>query len=381
MIKANKQRQATFVRTVHEEHGAAERICKRVSNIKCRGTFILCIASTETSDVPGVSAAGRTPELRRFTPTADAELLVRGSVKSPVEIPRSPAGVIAPVVITRACAKLLNWDISVVNCGVFCPPAIDFIPAGATVAKCVSTGKAQSMQDVQLLLEKGLFLGDAIDDKVGYLVIGECVPGGTTTAEAVISACGYKVDGLCSGSLPTVDYRLRSQLVKEGLERAKLHIDVVRQNPLLAIAALGDPMQPFVAGLLLSASKRMPVILAGGSQMVAVHSLAQALSKAFYHKAKLPNSAVFTTKWIISDPYADVKRLAQILHVPLVCSSPDFSRSTHEGLRAYERGHIKEGVGAGAAMALANLNGKYAESQILTAVEEMYLQLITPASL
>jgi uncharacterized protein (TIGR00303 family) len=237
------------------------------------------------------------------------------------------------------------------------------------------------MQDVRLLFEKGLSLGNAIDDKTGYLVIGECVPGGTTTAEAVISACGYKADGLLSSSLPTVDYRLRTQLIKEGLEHAKLQIDAVRQDPLLAIAAVGDPMQPFVAGLLLSTSKRMPVILAGGSQMVVVHALAQALSKAVYHKAEFLSSAVFTTKWIISDPHADVKRLAEILHVPLVCSSPDFSRSTHEGLRAYERGHVKEGVGAGAAMALANLNGNYAESQILRAVEEMYLQLITPASL
>jgi NaMN:DMB phosphoribosyltransferase len=40
--------------------------------------FILILAGSQTAEVQGISSAGATPESRRYTAVADAELLLRG---------------------------------------------------------------------------------------------------------------------------------------------------------------------------------------------------------------------------------------------------------------------------------------------------------------
>jgi NaMN:DMB phosphoribosyltransferase len=48
--------------------------------------------------------------------------------------------------------------------------------------------------------------------------------------------------------------------------------------------------------------------------------------------------------------------------VPIVSMNLDFSRSPYEGLRYYERGYVKEGVGAGGTALIAHLlTGKSVE--------------------
>lgn len=360
-----------FVRIAHDQAGVAEVICQQLRGPTRRGKFVLCLGGTETSDVPGLSAAGKTPELRRLTPAADAECLILGRVVSVPEVPKSPAGVIAPVVITRACSRLLCWDITVVDCGTFQTPAIDKIQAGTATATCLSSGTALSRENVVRLFEQGLAFGTGIGPKFDYLVLGECVPGGTTTALAVLTACGFGVDGLLSGSVPDLDQNLRRKLVEEGLKRAQLGAAAVKQDPLLAVQALGDPMQPFAAGALIAASKRMPVILAGGSQMLALHALSRLIAQSKQTELSA-NVATFTTKWVVDDPRADVKKLSEVLNIPLVAACPDFLQSRHPGLQAYESGHVKEGVGAGAAMALASLSGQYSELEIMCAIDQTY---------
>jgi NaMN:DMB phosphoribosyltransferase len=187
---------SNFVRIAHDQAGVAAVICQQLRGSTRRGKFVLCLGGTETSDVPGLSAAGKTPELRRLTPAADAECLILGRVVSVPEVPKSPAGVIAPVVITRACSRLLGWDITVVDCGTFRPPAIDKIQAGTATARCLSSGDALSRESVLRLFEQGLAFGNGIGPEFDYLILGECVPGGTTTALAVLTACGFGVDGL-----------------------------------------------------------------------------------------------------------------------------------------------------------------------------------------
>jgi len=366
----------SFVRVTHDEDGIAEAMCNRIASGMRRGKFVLCLGGTASSDVPGLSAAGKTPELRRLTPAADAEALMLGRVVSIPELPRSPAGVVAPVVITRACAKLLNWQTSVVDCGTFRSPATDLYRAGDQPAACVSSGKALPAENVQRLFDRGVAYGEGVAKGCDYLVLAECVPGGTTTALAILTACGYDVDGLLSGSVPKIDQALRSTVVQEGLKRAALDAGQVRKNPLLAVQAVGDPMQPFVAGVLSSACRNLPVVLAGGSQMLAVHALARDIASA--NKSALPpNVVTMTTKWVVVDPYANLKKLSEILAVPLVSAWPDFLQSCHAGLRAYEDGNVKEGVGAGAAMAIAKLTTNCSEQEIMSAIDSVYDELST----
>ncbi|HNN61871.1 MAG TPA: hypothetical protein PKH78_02465, partial [Candidatus Obscuribacter sp.] len=66
--------------------------------------FHLVLGGTELSDLPGLSAAGATPEDRRKTPALDADALRRSlSHKEKVRLPASPAGITSPVVLTKAC--------------------------------------------------------------------------------------------------------------------------------------------------------------------------------------------------------------------------------------------------------------------------------------
>ena len=48
--------------------------------------FALTISHTETCTIPGITIAGATPELAKYTPAADAEFLRYGKCKSIAEI-------------------------------------------------------------------------------------------------------------------------------------------------------------------------------------------------------------------------------------------------------------------------------------------------------
>lgn len=353
-----------------------------------RGCFLLAIGSTESSDVPGISAAGATAEMRRMTPAFDAEALVLGRTSSGERVPVSPTGIVSPVVVTRAALGFLDCDTVVVNCGSFVAPAVGCITAGTTVARCLSTGQALEHSHVERLFRCGFESGLELRDRYEYLVVGECVPGGTTTALAVLKGLGYDADRLLSSSLPEANHQLRERLVNQGLERAGLYRDGCRVNrtreilPLEAVAACGDPMQPFVAGLALSASATVPVILAGGSQMLAVWALISEIAYRDGMDLVSRSLAVITTKWVAFDRSAGIRRLAELVAAPFAASCPSFAKSRHSGLRAYEDGHVKEGVGAGGAMAAAYLIGNADPDSLVEAVDASYDQLVlamTPA--
>jgi NaMN:DMB phosphoribosyltransferase len=53
---------------------------------------------------------------------------------------------------------------------------------------------------------------------------------------------------------------------------------------------------------------------------------------------------------------------------------PGYSHSNHAGLRQYEKGHVKEGVGAGGALYLASLMG-ISMDQVREEVEKICAEL------
>ena len=69
---------------------------------------LLLLAATDTAAVPGISAAGATPESRRRTAAADAELLERGPLPPPTHaLPPLPAGV-TPALISHVVLRELG---------------------------------------------------------------------------------------------------------------------------------------------------------------------------------------------------------------------------------------------------------------------------------
>ena len=208
------------------------------------------------------------------------------------------------------------------------------------------------------------------------IVVSECVPGGTSTALGVLSALGVAARGLISSSVPQANHDARWQLVEQGLANASRQRRTAALTAVEAIAALGDPMQAFAAGIACGATEKgATVILAGGSQMLAVAELCRRLLQERGISAPAP--VTITTRWVAFDRSAGVAKLSAVLDLPFIAGAPDFSRSRHTGLRAYEQQHVKEGVGAGAAMALAHLVAGRSADEIVQAVDEAYSQLVT----
>ncbi len=333
----------------------------------CKPLFI-CIASfTDTGLIPQISAAGSTPQSRRYTAIADSEFLFRGG-----SLPPLSAGV-SPAVITRAVLtqQAIPWHL--LSTGLPASLKVPHIALPQVMAKSVQTGQAMTLGQAKALLDSGLQWGERLAQRCqnSYLIVSECVVGGTTTAEAVLTALGYEVAGLMSSSHPTGNHHQKRLLVNQGLS-------IWRQrgnpSPLAAVAAVGDPMQIVVAGIAIAASRCSGVLLAGGSQMLAVYALALALVESSALPWNRAQVVVGTTRWVIEDASANTTAIARAVGVPYLASQINFSQSPYFQLRAYERGFVKEGVGAGGCAIAAHLYRNWTVTQLRHAIEAQLRQ-------
>ncbi len=136
---------------------------------------------------------------------------------------------------------------------------------------------------------------------------------------------------------------IKVQAAREGIKKAKFSAEEMKEDALKAVAAVGDPMMPAAAGIIVGAARKVPVIMAGGTQMAAVLSVVRSVEPKV-----LDNVALGTTRWILNDKSSDLRHLVeQIGPVPVLGANLDFSRSRFDGLRIYETGIVKEGVGCG----------------------------------
>jgi NaMN:DMB phosphoribosyltransferase len=144
-----------------------------------------------------------------------------------------------------------------------------------------------------------------------------------------------------------------------------------------AIAAVGDPMIPAAAGFIIGAARKVPVLMAGGTQMAAVLSIIKAMEPEV-----MGNIALGTTKWIVNDKTSDIRDLVrQSGRVPILAANFDFTNSRLSGLRIYETGLVKEGVGCGGATiaAICSSKGKIDSATMLSEIEKSYDRLMTGA--
>ncbi|AFZ18660.1 nicotinate mononucleotide-dependent phosphoribosyltransferase CobT [Allocoleopsis franciscana] len=369
-----------------------------------RRPILACILGfTATALIPGISAAGATPEDRRYTAIADAEFLVNGVTPQPqYPLPPLTAGA-SPVLISRAVVEALELPVYLFNAGLPQPPAVPAIDLGGVPAKCLSSGDALPLGTVKHLFEQGLKWGQKLADVTdgGYLILSECVVGGTTTALSILTGLGIRADGKVNSSHPTCNHAQKWQIVHQGLRRAGLESD-----PFQLVAAVGDPMQIAAAGMVIAATRRCGVLLAGGTQMLAVYALAQALSQQptsdlavpppssetgmgegeTGKEGFLPSSnppitpliwqperiVVGTTRWVAEDPTGDTVGLARdIGGVPLLATQLSFATSRYPQLQAYEQGYVKEGVGAGGCAIAIHLYQGWNTVQLLQAIEAL----------
>jgi uncharacterized protein (TIGR00303 family) len=307
--------------------------------------FCGILANTLLSTVPGVSGAGPTPEKTLLTPVLDAELIATGSVTSCPFKPDTPTGCPTPSTITRAMIALCGLSPLFVNAGLRHTPTVPCYDVYG------SAGEDPRFRDAvpraRTLFSHGESIGRFLSQESDLLVIGECVPGGTTTALCVLRALGY--DAAVSSSFVSNPVTIKEEICAQALARIAA---AGVTEPLDIVRCTGDPMMPVAAGMIHAYSGQ--VLLAGGTQMLSVAALAKAMG--------MNPPSVVTTSYVRDDPTANVDHLARRIGVPVYYVDPGFGTLGHPGLARYCIGEVKEGFGAGGAMCLAYLMGHSEET-------------------
>ncbi len=332
-----------------------KKLKRNINNFK----IFLVIAGTNTSQIPGISAAGINAKSRRTTALADAEFLLNGASKDhKYKLPLLYAGV-TPALISYVCSKLINVYPVVVPLGIGVKPYFNHLEVEERdlgPSNCLTSGRSMSRERVLNLYKRGLSIGKSSKQPV---LISESVPGGTTTAQAVMEAFGLRVSNLVGSSLYKAPRFLRRKVVQKGLLNANLKTD---SNSFDVVASVGDPFQAFSMGLLIGARlANQPVILSGGSQMIAVILLVLEILDVKNKVNLIENVFIATTGWLVKDNSLNellnlINKKYDVNLVGLV-SPLNFKYSKYKELKDYELGHVKEGVGAGGISLLAFLNG------------------------
>ncbi|EMA53224.1 MULTISPECIES: nicotinate mononucleotide-dependent phosphoribosyltransferase CobT [Halococcus] len=307
--------------------------------------FVVVAGSTATARIEGISAAGADSAVMAHTPSADCEIVAYGQpVCSPV-VPVSPSGCPTPAVVTRAVRELARFETVVVDAGLAEPTAAPTVTVGEESGRDVRTARA--VPEAREIFTAAEEYGRALPDD--ELVIGETIPGGTTTARCVLAALGER--RATSSSLPENPIALKQQVVGEALDTAGIAAGGAAGTPIAAVRAVGDPVLAAVAGLVTGTTAGgTEVTLAGGTQLCAAAALAR-------HAGVDAPLSLATTSFLAADDTADVEGLASDLDLDLTITDPGFDRESHPALDAYVAGEAKEGVGMGGALALAERAG------------------------
>jgi uncharacterized protein (TIGR00303 family) len=337
--------------------------------------FLCTIGVTETAKIRGISAAGENPEMTYYTPPADVELLQLGKCKCIPGVPITPEGIPTPALITMSSLKLADIPNLMVSAGLTVKPQVPIVELGGKPGRDIRTGRA--LDNAEEVMNRAKIIGENLSKTVEYLVIGESIPGGTTTALSVLLAMGIDAKEKISSSMPNNPHELKIKIALDGIKSAGAKLGDFEYDPIEAVSTVGDPMQPALAGIVLGAAKKVPVIMAGGTQMAAILAVVNVLNPKV-----LDNVAIGTTSWIINDKTADLKGLVtQIADVPIFASNLDFSKSGFNGLKAYEKGIVKEGVGCGGASIAAILKskGSITKDMLQREIENNYTKLVSSA--
>ncbi len=329
--------------------------------------FLLVLSGTKTAEIDGISAAGSTSKARRYTAIADAELVLRGpGLIKKFPLPALPGGV-TPALITYVASRWIGVDPLVLAVGLTDSPPFPHLRLEAPFlgpSSCITTGKAMDSNRVKSLLHRGFLMGIKMSQP---LLLAECVPGGTTTAQAVLSGMGLPVQNLIGGSAIRPPVELKSKIVEEGLRAANLGNEI---SAIKLISTIGDPFQALATGLLLGTRKAgQQILLGGGSQMLAVLALALQCLDPEDREEFASGISLGTTSWLFeastNSPLdkSSIKKLMHLIEdhfdVDLLglVAGLHFNKSRYKALKEYELGYVKEGVGAGALTLVAQIQG------------------------
>jgi len=326
--------------------------------------FVLFIGETELAKIPGLSAAGADVNVLPYTAPTDADVLFFGKPRCADTIPVDPQGHPSPVVTARVAVCEANIPLTVVCAGNSINPACPFElitnTPGQDCRFCKSTENAES------IIKASTKLAEKLAPQMKEVVIGESVPGGTTTALLLLRVLGYQ--GTVSSAGVVNPLNLKEQVWQAVCKRLDITEGSLKGKGYEAAAQVGDPMQIAVAAFVRALPQNIKVTLAGGTQMLAVAALLRDLGE------KRP-LVVATTKYVYKDPTSCMDKYAAQIGCEVQWAPLDFSNSRVRGLAEYELGFIKEGVGMGGAVLYALQHGVSMEV-IQRKSEELYDTLV-----
>ena len=315
---------------------------------------MLAMSNTATANIAGITQAG-IPEMIHLTPTLDAEFLATGEVRSLPNVAETPKGVPTPALITRAIHLLHPYaHIELLDLGLDVQPkGEDFTIHHLDISPSQSIANGANI-DAKALFDKGVAFGKTYVCQDDYLILGESVPSGTTTATATALALGYDAKALFSSSFKDVPNNIREETITQALKNIEGKTDLFD-----ILGSVADNMLIFNAGVILGVDGRFPIVLAGGTQMACVLLVANNISRYMGAEVNSAQLALSTTKWVAQDEHSDIKALLEMLDFPINAyyTNFDFSLSEHPALKLYDKGEAKEGVGAGGALVYGGLNG------------------------
>ncbi|MDR1650951.1 MAG: TIGR00303 family protein [Synergistaceae bacterium] len=329
--------------------------------------FFLFISGTEAARVPGLSAAGANPDVLPFTSGADADVIRFGRPKAIDCFPMDPEGHPTPAIITRASVLEADIPVTAVRAGSFLPPEPPYVELGASPGH--DPRLESSVPSARAVFESAAAFAENSAPE-GLVMLAESIPGGTTTALLVLRALGY--DCMVSAASPVNPVALKERVWLESSARCGISAGGMRDDPMRAIEELGDPMQAAVCGFISGLGGRSEVVLAGGTQMLAVAACVKALGSAL-------RMTVATTKYVESDPSSTFKKTAAEIGVETYAAPLDFSSSPYKGLADYEKGYVKEGVGAGGSVLYAARRGVDV-SAVIARTNELYKDICAGAA-
>jgi uncharacterized protein (TIGR00303 family) len=332
--------------------------------------FVCVISYTATSEISGLTVAGANAELVKYTSPADAEFLYHGRCNCINVVPATPDGKPTPALITRTALQLARIPLLIVDAGAKVKPSIPYVTFGVEPGRNIMNENAMDIPSVKRAFEYGELLGKQLAIMSDLTVVGESIPGGTTTALAVLRALGIDARFKVSSSMPENPHNLKNKVVDSAIERVITGIGRI-SSPFEAISTLGDPMMPSIAGIasgVLSASGK--VMLAGGTQMSAVIAILKHLGRT------LNGLYIGTTTYVTKDPSSDLSGLVRMAseRVPILSCDLHLGESSKPGLQAFAKGFVKEGVGAGGAsvVAIIKSRGKITGKKLMNAIEKEY---------
>lgn len=329
-----------------------------------RTLFVLILSYTRTCEIPGITVAGSDPDMLKYTPPADAEFIHSGRCLSIPGIPMTPDGKPTPAIMTRVALRESRIPHIAINAGGIIAPQTPYMDMRMVMGENIAESKSMTRLQAKRAISLGKSISSTFSKLCDCMILAESIPGGTTTALATLRGLGYQ--HRVSSSMPDNPVSLKEDIVSAALGR----IDT--DNHIGIAAAVSDPMTLFMSGMISGAHKDTDIVLAGGTQMLAVLALSRKLRR------RLPRIVLGTTSYVADDPETNFYQQASeiVPDLPVVTVNPLLDQSKHPGLQSYAKGFAKDGAGAGGLMFAAAVHYLYPD-ELLSHVDKEYERVLS----